>query len=95
MSAKRKTALKTALDSEAKALTRERDDDRAAFENDRVRIMNNLGGKMRAVIERYATEKGYSVILEAGSRESNVIVGRNDITLEIIKVYDEAYPVAP
>jgi outer membrane protein len=95
MSAKRKIALKAALDAKGKALTRERDDDRAIVEKDRTRIFNNLGGKMRTVVERYASEKGYSVVLEAGSQESNVIVGRNDITSEIIRRYDETYPVVP
>ena len=57
MSAKRKTARRAALDAKAKALQRERDDDRASFENDRTRIFNNLGGKMRSVIEGYEKEK--------------------------------------
>ncbi len=95
MSAKRKTARRAALDARAKALQRERDDDRASFVNDQIRIFNTLGGRMRSVVERYEKEKGYSVVLETGSPESNVIAGRHDITSEIIKLYDETYPVAP
>jgi outer membrane protein len=94
MSTKRKGALKLSH-VKSKALTREREDDRVAFEKDRTRIVNNLEGKMRTVLERYAAEKGYSVILDAGSRGSNVIVGRIDITSEIIKLYDQTYPAAP
>ena len=95
MSAKRKNTLTAALAAKAKALQRERDDDRAIFEQEQIRIFNNLGGKMRAVLERYEREKGRSVVLEAGSPESNIIVGQHDITSEIIKLYDETYPVAP
>jgi len=95
MSAKRKTALEAPLAAKARALQRERDDDRAIFEKDQIRIFNNLGGRMRAVLERYEREKGYVVVIEAGTPGSNVSAGQHDITSEIVKLYDETHPVAP
>jgi outer membrane protein len=83
------------IQDQAKALQRKRDDDRAAFENDRKRVLNDLGGKMHAVLEGYAKDHGYSAIFEAGNPESHVVVTRNDITSEIVSVYDQTHPEDP
>lgn len=94
MSAKKKVMRQAAIQSQAKALQRERDDDQADFEKERIRVLNDLGGKMRQVIERYAKEKGYAFVLETGSPQTNVVVGQNDITAEIIKLYNQTYPAS-
>jgi Skp family chaperone for outer membrane proteins len=85
----RKIAQKT------KALQRSRDDDRASLENEGKRILNELGKKMRTVLEDYARDQQYSAIVEAGDPQSPVLVTLNDITGEIISMYDKAYPAQP
>ncbi len=86
MSRKRKDIETRKIAEKVKALQRNRDDDRAALENDRKRILNDLGGKMHALLENYAREHGYSAIIEAGSPESPVVVTRNDVTGEVVSV---------
>jgi Skp family chaperone for outer membrane proteins len=95
MSAKRKAVLQHAIDVKATAVKRERADDSADLEKDQTRAVNNIAGKMRPLIDRYSKEKGYTVVFEAGSPESNVISGANDITSEIVTLYDQTYRAAP
>ena len=84
-----------AIDIKAKA--RERDRERVCdeLEKDRRRRFNDLGTRMKPVLERYAKENGYSLILEAGSPESSVLIGLNDITGGTVSLYARAYPAKP
>jgi outer membrane protein len=95
MSRKQQAIEVRKIQEKAKALQRERDDDRAAFENERKRIFNDLGSKMHALLEDYARDHGYSAVIEAGNPQSPVVVTRNDITEEIVTLYNQVYPAAP
>lgn len=57
--------------------------------------INRIGRKMMAVLDKYAKEHGYSVILDTSSQQTPVIYASNrvDLTEEIIHLYDQAYPV--
>jgi hypothetical protein len=50
---------------------------------------------MRGLLEDYAKDHGYSAIIEAGNPQSPVVVTRNDITEEIVTLYNKVYPAAP
>ena len=92
MSRTEKTIESRKIAEKAKALQRNSDDDRAAFENERKRILNDLGGRMHALLENYARDRGYSAIFEAGNPQSPVLVTQNDITGEVVNLYDQRYP---
>jgi outer membrane protein len=87
MSAKQKTIEAGKIQEKAKTLQRNRDDDRAAFENERKRMLNELGGKMHALLEDYARDHGYSAISEAATGD--------DVTRDVVRLYDRVYPVKP
>jgi outer membrane protein len=57
--------------------------------------INEIGTKMMQVIDRYAREKGYSVVLDTSAQTSPVLYASNgvDITSDIVKLYNTAYPV--
>jgi outer membrane protein len=95
MSRKQKAIEARKITEKVRTLQRNRDDDRAALENERKRILNDLGGKMHALLEDYARDHGYSAILAAGNPESPVVVTRNDITGEIVTLYDRIHPEEP
>jgi len=95
MSPKQQAIELRQIQDQAKALQRKRDDDRAAFENDRKRVLNDLGGKMHALLEGYAKDHGYSAIFEAGNPESPVLVSSNDVTAEVVNLYDQVHPEDP
>ena len=52
--------------------------------------MNSLGGKMMAIINKYATDKGYVIVLDVSSQQTPVLWASNtiDITRDVIAAYD-------
>jgi outer membrane protein len=58
-------------------------------------LINRIGRKMVEVLDKYAKENGYSVVLDTSSQQTPVIYAANqiDITQEIIHLYDQSYPV--
>jgi outer membrane protein len=58
-------------------------------------VVDRIGRKMMDVIERYARENGFVAVLEYPAQTTSVVYASTniDITAEIIKLYDQAYPV--
>jgi outer membrane protein len=58
-------------------------------------LVNRIGRKMIEVLDKYAKENSYSVVLDTSSQQTPVIYAANqvDITQDIIRLYDESYPV--
>jgi outer membrane protein len=79
----------------SRTLQRKQQDDQDDFNDARQDAINNIGRKMMTVLDKYAKEHGYSVILDTSSQQTPVIYASNqvDLTQEVIRLYDEAYPV--
>jgi Skp family chaperone for outer membrane proteins len=86
---------KLALDvtQKQKELKVRQDRDQEYFQREQQRIVTNLIDRMRAVLEAYAKENGYAAILDSDDKQSSVVASVNDVTSEIIKRYDQIYPV--
>jgi outer membrane protein len=58
-------------------------------------IVDRIGRKMIDVLSKYSRDNGYSVILDRSGQSSPVIFAANsvDVTQEIIRLYDQTYPV--
>ncbi len=58
-------------------------------------IVDTIGRKMLEVLDRYARENGYTVVLDTSAQGSPVVYGssQSDITQEIVRLFDQAYPV--
>jgi outer membrane protein len=58
-------------------------------------VVNRIGRKMIDVLDKYAKDNGYSVILDTSSQTTPVIYAANqiDITQDIIRLYDQNYPI--
>ncbi|HUA00624.1 MAG TPA: OmpH family outer membrane protein [Candidatus Aquilonibacter sp.] len=58
-------------------------------------LINKIGRKMVDVLDKYARDGGYAVVLDSSSQQTPIIFEANqiDITQEIIRLYDQAYPV--
>lgn len=67
-------------------------DDQQAAEND---IIDSIGRKLEAVLDKYATENGYSVILDIGSQNTSVFWAAPSviITQQVVQLYDSSNPV--
>jgi len=84
------------IDSKTKSLNRETEDARADLEQDQQKIMNQLGGRIMQVIDKYAKDNGYTLILDVSNPQTPVLYASNtiDITREIIDLYDKNAPAA-
>lgn len=58
-------------------------------------LINAIGRKMVDVLDKYAKEGSYAVVLDSSSQQTPIIYEANqiDITQDIIRLYDQAYPV--
>ncbi|MGI8990869.1 MAG: OmpH family outer membrane protein [Bryobacteraceae bacterium] len=79
------------IDMKTKSLNRDTDDANAELEQENQRLMSDLGGKMMAVLNKYATDNGYVLVLDVSSQQTPVLYASNtiDITREIIGLYDK------
>lgn len=58
-------------------------------------VVDRIGRKMLEVIDKYSKENGYSVVFDISAQNTPVVyaANQNDITQEIVKLFDQAYPV--
>jgi outer membrane protein len=58
-------------------------------------LVDSIGRKMLEVLDRYSRENGYTVVLDTSAQGSPVVYGssQSDITQDIVRLYDQAYPV--
>ena len=58
-------------------------------------IVDGIGRKMLEVLDRYSRENGYTAVLDTSAQGSPVVYGssQSDITQEIVRLYDQAYPI--
>ena len=90
---------KSKLQRQGELLTRrlQRDNDGLTEELNAAQgeIVDSIGRKMLDVLDRYARENGYVAVLDTSAQGSPVIYGSSqaDITQEVVRLYDQAYPV--
>jgi outer membrane protein len=58
-------------------------------------VVDKIGRKMVDVLDRYARENGYGVVLDSSAQNTPIIYAANtiDVTQDIVRLYDAAYPV--
>lgn len=87
---------KTMRDIDAKntSLKRDTEDANADLEQEQQRIMGDLGGKMISVLNKFATDNGYAMVIDISSQQTPVLFASNtiDITRDIIALYDKVSP---
>ena len=94
MSADQKEKLMRDIDQKTKSLNRDTEDAQAELDQEQGKIMQELGQRIMAVIDKYSKDKGYSLILDVSSQQTPVLFASNDIdiTSDIIKLYDQNAP---
>lgn len=67
-------------------------DDMNASEQD---MVQQIGSKMVGLVDKYAQQNGYAMVLDAGSQQSVVVFASPEvnITQSIVSLYDSTYPV--
>ena len=87
------------LTTQGQKLTSQLDRKRNEFQEDlnsaQGDVFDRIGRKMVDVLDRYARENGYSIVLDSSAQNSPIMYASNqiDVTQDIIRLYDQAYPV--
>jgi outer membrane protein len=58
-------------------------------------VVDRIGRKMMDVLDRYSRENGFVAVFDSSAQNSPILFASTniDITQEIIKLYDQAYPI--
>jgi outer membrane protein len=94
MSEEAKAKLMRDIDANNKSLQRDTEDAQADLDAEQGKIMQELGNKVMAVLEKYATANGYALVLDVSNPQTPVLWASQtiDITSDIVKLYDQANP---
>jgi len=79
-----------AIDDKKKQLDRETEDARNDFQQDMQDIMSNLGSKVYDVMQSYAEQQGFTLVLDVSQQQSPVLYASNgtNITKAVIDAYN-------
>lgn len=88
----RKNEIYKNIEYKKKTLQRDIEDAQAELDQDQQKILQQLGCKIQAVIEKYARDHGFIMVLDVSSPQSPVFYASPsiDITKEIIELYDQS-----
>lgn len=79
------------IDTKTKSYNRELEDAQAELEQEQQKVVGALGQKMMAVIDKYAQQNGFAIVLDVSSQNTPVLYASNtvDITKDVIDLYDK------
>jgi outer membrane protein len=95
MNAETKESITREIDQRTKMLNRDSEDAQADYQQEMDKILSELLQRMRAVIDKYSRDNGYSVILDIGQQQTPVVVwaaAAIDISNDIVALYDKSHP---
>jgi outer membrane protein len=78
-----------------RTLQRKQQEARDDYQDAQQDLINTLGRKLMTVLDKYSKENGFAVVFDTSSQQTPVIYEAReiDITQDIIKLYDQNYPV--
>jgi outer membrane protein len=87
-----RNALNATIAAKTKTVRREMEDAQTELQGDEQKILQQLGEKILAVVQRYAHDKGYTMVVDIGANTSPVLYASADIdiTKEVIELYDNS-----
>ncbi len=97
MSEEKRTQMARDIDEKKKRLERDMQDAEEDLRGEQQKLLQGLGGRMMAVIEKYAKDNGYSMILDVSNPNTPVLYASSgiDITQDIVSLYDKSPAMAP
>ena len=89
--------LNQQIDAKSREVKRLGEDSQAALEQEEGAMLQELGDKLLAVVRDYAARNSFAVVFDVSAPNGPVLWASPavDITNEIVKLYDQAHPVAP
>jgi outer membrane protein len=91
LSEEKRNALMREIDRKRKTLERDMSDTKDEFAAEQQRVLQGLGQKMMALIEKYAKDDGYSLVLDVSNPNTPILYASPaiDLTQDIIVLYDK------
>lgn len=91
MSEDKRNQMARDIDEKKKRLERDMQDAEEDLRGEQQKLLQGLGGRMMAVIEKYAKDNGYSMILDVSNPNTPVLYASSgiDITQDIVSLYDK------
>lgn len=86
-----KAELVRNIDTKTKSFNRELEDAQAEWDQEQQKVLQDLGQKMMVVIDKYAKDNAFSLILDVSNPQTPVLYASNtiDVTKDIIDLYDK------
>ena len=87
------------LTKDGQRLTQQLDRKQNEYQEDvnaaQAEVFDRIGRKMMDVLDRYSRENGYAVILDTSAQNTPILFASTsiDVTQDIVRLYDQAYPV--
>ena len=81
------------IDQKTKSLKYDTEDAQTELNQEEQKVMGELFGRIRAVVDKYAKDNGYVLVLDDSSQQTMVYASSTiDITRDIIELYDKNSP---
>ena len=95
MSPEAQASLKTEIDRLTTSYNRDMEDAQSDLDQEQSKVMNELGVKMMEILNKYAADNGFTVILDVTDPNGPVRYAASgvDVTADLIKLYDQKYPL--
>ena len=92
-----KQKLAREIDASTTSLKRDTEDANTEVQDAERKLMDELGGKMMAVLNKYASDNGYVLVIDVSNPQTPVLFASNtiDITRDVIGLYDKNSGAAP
>ena len=94
MSDSAKASAEREIETMQRNLQRDSDDTKQDMDQDQQRVLNDLGGKMMQIVQKYAADSQISMVFDVSQQPNNLLFASTglDITREIIALYDKSAP---
>lgn len=95
MSVDAQSELAFTIDRKTKQLERDAEDARLDLSQRQTDLARKLRGRILALLPDYAAQHGYTLVIDVSAPSSGAVFAANavDITVNIVRLYDQAHPV--
>jgi outer membrane protein len=87
-----KNEILKSIDAKKKVLQRDYEDTKEDWEQEQQKLIQQIAQKMSAVIDRYAKDHGFALVVDVSNPQTPVLYASPtiDITKDIIELYDQS-----
>ena len=95
-SEEQKNKLMRDIDVKQKALQRDGEDASAELDQEQQKMFQEVGGRVMAVIDKYANDNGFAVVIDVSAQSSPILYASTsvDITRQVVELFDKNSPAA-